>query len=76
MGESADEGKTWTNVFRGVYNGKTISGEWVDVKGWQKGGNVGTITLELIGTDKALSGFKKVGATGAGFAGTRWFFDC
>jgi hypothetical protein len=77
IGESADDGRSWTNVFRGVYDGKSrITGEWVDVKGWQKGGSIGTLTLELIGTDKALSGFKKVGATGSGFGGSRWFFSC
>jgi len=77
MAESPDDGKSWTNVFRGTFDGKkTITGEWADVKGWQKGGNVGTLTLELIGTDKALSGFKKVGASGSGFGATRWFFEC
>ena len=75
MGESADDGRTWTNVFRGVLKGNTNTGEWVDVKGWQKGGNMGTLTLELIGTDKSLSGFKKIASTGSGFGADRWSFD-
>ena len=36
MGQSADDGKTWANMFRGMFDGKkTIRGSWVDIKGWR-----------------------------------------
>jgi hypothetical protein len=78
MGQSADDGKSWTNVFKGVFDGKkTITGEWVDVRGWkQPKDGQGRLTLELIGTEKALSGFKRVSATGAPFGATTWSFSC
>jgi hypothetical protein len=76
MGQSAD-GRV-VNMFRGMFDGKkTIRGSWVDIKGWQKAQDgQGTLVLELDGTDKSLSGFRKVGGTGTPFNGTRWFFTC
>jgi len=72
VGESGDDGQTWTNVFRGVLNGSTITGDWTDVRGEI---NNGTLTLELDGTLTALRGFRKTGGSRE-FGGSRWFFTC
>jgi hypothetical protein len=78
MGQSADDGRSWTNMFRGMFDGKkTIRGSWVDIKGWRNPQDgQGTLVLELEGTITSLNGFKKVGGTGTPFNGTRWFFKC
>ena len=78
VGESTDGGRSFTNVFKGVVDGSTITGDWADVRnanGFQSNTNKGTLTLQLDGTLKSLFGFSKVSATG-GFGGTRWFFPC
>jgi len=70
------EGPGFTNVFRGVINGNTITGEWSDVLHTGGGsGGFGTLSLQLDGTLAALNGFHKLSDTG-GFGGTRWFFPC
>jgi hypothetical protein len=78
VGESKDGGRSFTNVFKGVVNGSTITGDWADVRnanGFQSSTNKGTLTLQLDGTLNNLFGFRKVSATG-GFGGTRWSFPC
>ena len=78
VGESSDGGRSFTNVFRGEIKGTTITGEWLDVRsagGFKGDTNRGTLTLRLVGTLTALSGFNKVSDTG-GFGGKRWFFPC
>jgi len=66
VGTSADEGRSWTNVFRGTRNGNVIDGEWADVRG-QAWGH-GTLKLRISGTVF----MEKIGATGSGFGGVRW----
>lgn len=76
VGESSDGGHSFTNVYRGVISGSTITGDWLDVRtahGFGGDTNKGTLTLQLIGTLTSLSGFKRVAATG-GFGGSRWSF--
>jgi hypothetical protein len=78
VGESSDGGHSFTNVYRGVISGSTITGDWLDVRtahGFGGDTNKGTLTLQLIGTLTSLSGFKRVAATG-GFGGSRWSFPC
>ncbi|AMY10835.1 hypothetical protein LuPra_04078 [Luteitalea pratensis] len=65
-GKSADNGKSWTNVFKGTLKGGVITGEWADVGGRNHGS--GTLTLRVRGTDF----MERIRATGSGFAGTRW----
>ena len=65
-GKSADNGRTWTNVFKGTLKGGIITGEWADVGGRNHGS--GTLTLRVSGT----AFMQRIGATGSGFAGTRW----
>ena len=48
VGESADDGRTWTNVFKGTLNGNTFSGGWADVAG--NIGGSGTLTLRILGS--------------------------
>jgi len=78
VGRSADGGRQWMHVFKGVLDGNTITGEWVDVHvagGWAVDRNQGTLTLRLIGERTALKGFTRVSETG-GFGPTRWTFPC
>ena len=78
VGQRKDGGQSFTNVFRGVINGNTITGEWMDVRnanGFKGETNKGTLTLQLIGTLTALGAFTKVSDTG-GFGGRRWSFPC
>ena len=63
---SADEGRTWTNVFEGTRNGDIIDGEWADVRG--KAWRHGTLKLRLSNTTSMV----KIGGTGSGFGGARW----
>jgi hypothetical protein len=67
LGESADGGKRWTNIFIGKLAGRSIKGSWSDVP---KGGtnNYGTIDLQL--SPDGLS-FTKVSG-GQGFKGKVW----
>jgi hypothetical protein len=79
MGRSSDGGKTWTNVFRGVINGNTIDGEWADVLAAHEDANAGhgTLKLRIIGAiGSGVDGFEKIGATGAGFGGSKWSQPC
>ena len=78
VGESGDGGQSFTNVFRGVIDGDTITGEWLDVHnahGFHGDTNRGTLMLQLDGALTALFGFNKVSETG-GFGVSMWFFPC
>lgn len=64
LGESADSGRGWTQVFHGTRQGNQISGVWADVRGASH--NSGQMTLRVSGTTSMdfVSGVR-----GAGF---RW----
>lgn len=66
MGMSADEGRSWTNVFKGTRNGDIIDGEWADVRGRPWGH--GTMRLRISGT----TFMERLENTGSGFGGSRW----
>jgi hypothetical protein len=66
VGMSADNGRTWTNVFKGSLKGNIITGQWADVVGRNRGS--GTLTLRFNGT----AFMERIGATGSGFGGLRW----
>jgi hypothetical protein len=71
VGMSADGGKQWTNVFKGVRNGSTITGTWSDVpKG--KGRSGGTLNLHVDGSNSLLTRREVTG----GFAGSKWSVPC
>jgi hypothetical protein len=77
VGESADDGVAWTNAFRGTTDGKTITGEWVDVIQATGHFGVGTLTLKINGVlGTGVHGFDKIGGTGSGFGGVHWFMPC
>jgi hypothetical protein len=64
---SSDGGKLFRSIFRGLIDGSTIRGEWLDVRsahGFGGDTNMGTLTLELDGTLISLSGFQQVSSTG------------
>lgn len=68
LGESADRGKGWTNVFAGKLTGRRIKGVWSDLpKGSAK--NHGNMDLQL--SPDGLS-FSTV-AGGEGFKGKSWW---
>ena len=66
VGMSADDGRSWTHVFKGTRNGDIIDGEWADVRGGPWGH--GTLRLRISGT----TFMERLGNTGSGFGGTRW----
>ncbi|MGE3871937.1 MAG: hypothetical protein AB7F74_03160 [Parvibaculaceae bacterium] len=75
LGESADGGRTWSNVFRGTLNGNTFSGDWADVAGNFSGR--GTLILQILGSiETGVHGFQRVGGSGSGFGGQRWSIPC
>ena len=74
VGMSGDNGKTWTNVFKGVRNGNTVTGQWADVpRGSISSG--GVLNLSVQGTKQSVSGFSRSQVTG-GFGGSKWFKPC
>lgn len=73
LGESADSGRTWSNVFRGVRKGNIVEGEWVDVV--NKGGR-GTLRLQVDMRGTAIDGFRKLSGSGSLFGATKWFWTC
>ena len=73
VGMSKDGGRSWTNVYKGVRNGATVTGTWADVPhGRARSG--GTLNLQVAGTTGVL-GFNRREVTG-GFGGSRWFQPC
>lgn len=74
VGMSGDNGNTWTNVFKGVRNGNTVTGQWADVpRGKVNSG--GILNLSVQGTNKSVSGFTRSAVTG-GFGGSKWSKPC
>jgi hypothetical protein len=69
LGESADDGASWTNIFKGTRNGDVVEGSWADIRG-SKGS--GTLKLRLIGKD----GMERLSSTGSDFGGKRWSKPC
>jgi hypothetical protein len=72
IGVSGDDGKTWTNVYKGVRDGAVVTGTWADVRGKNKG--AGMLNLHVDGSSGVL-GFSRREVSG-GFAGKRWFQPC
>jgi hypothetical protein len=70
VGLSADDGKTWANVFVGIYNGDKITGTWADVPRGKAGGS-GTLTLEVWKSGQYVM-MGKIGSTGSGFGTSNW----
>lgn len=66
LGRSADNGESWTNVFKGTRNGSIISGQWADLH--NGGDGTGALTLKVTKNFQLVL----VKAAGSGFGGTRW----
>lgn len=76
VGESADDGFTFTNVFRGTLQSDnvTIVGDWADMV---RVAGSGSLTLRIIGKlGQGVHGFDKIGSSGDGFGGEHWFMKC
>lgn len=67
VGESADGGKSWTNIFIGKVEGSKVKGKWYDLP---KGLNGGSGDLVVLLAADYLS-FDWVEGTG-GFSGRQW----
>src|SRR2546423_4040848 len=77
VGSSADNGKTFTNAFRGVRRGNVVTGDWSDVRGSGAG------TLELVldinpsgPAQGRIAAIRKTGGSGSGFGGSEWRPEC
>jgi len=66
LGESGDNGATWTNVFNGNVQAPQFSGNWADVP-QGKITSSGVITLQILDANH----FRAVSKTG-GFGGNNW----
>jgi hypothetical protein len=71
VGLSADDGKTWANVFVGKYNGVKITGTWADVPRGKFAAS-GTLTLEVWKPGNGYLMISKIGSTGSGFGTSTW----
>src|SRR3954467_3838947 len=62
VGQSRDGGRSWTNVFKGVYDPNTnlITGDWDDAISAGASVNTGSLTLRLNGSLEHVNGFDKV----------------
>lgn len=71
IGTSADNGSSWTNVYRGVRAGAQISGRWADISG-----PMGNGTMAI--TVKSNMQLVRLSNTGSEFGGTKWtrVFNC
>lgn len=75
VGMSSDNGKTWTNVYKGQRQGNYVYGQWADVpRGKILSG--GTLNLYIDATPQGyIRGVSRAYVTG-GFGGSSWFKDC
>jgi hypothetical protein len=71
LGKSEDDGRSWTNVFKGTIRGDIVSGAWGDVPQGSIMGS-GALTLKLHFQDGRVVGMEKVRQVGDGFGGARW----
>lgn len=75
VGMSADDGRTWTNVFKGVRIGDTVIGQWADVpRGGISSGGVLNLSVPQ-GWNGSVPEFSRGYVTG-GFGGSNWFKPC
>ncbi|MCW1402602.1 hypothetical protein OKA06_09760 [Novosphingobium sp. MW5] len=65
IGRSADNGASWTNVFKGTRKGNIITGSWADIT---PDGGSGTLSLRVTQNNQ----LQKIDSTGSGFGGTIW----
>jgi hypothetical protein len=65
IGRSADNGASWTNVFKGTRKGDIVSGAWADVG---TGSGSGTLTLRVTANNQ----LRKLSGSGDGFGGSIW----
>ncbi len=73
VGLSGDDGKSWTNVYKGTRSGNVVTGTWADVpKG--RGRSGGIMNLAIQGSS-GVAGFTRTQVSG-GFGGSRWSQPC
>jgi hypothetical protein len=66
LGESKDNGATWTNVFQGQIAGTQVNGKWADIPQGKIMGS-GIMILQIV-NPKLLKAKQKTG----GFGGSEW----
>lgn len=64
IGRSADNGASWTNVFKGTRKGDIIIGQWADVGDGATGS--GTLSLKVTANNQLVK------LAGSGFGGSIW----
>ncbi|MEH2416311.1 hypothetical protein [Nostoc sp.] len=75
LGMSADDGRTWTNVYKGTRIGDTVIGQWADVpRGGIRSGGVLNLSVPP-GWNGSVPEFSRNYVTG-GFGGSKWFKPC
>jgi len=70
VGMSADNGRHWTHVFRGIRSGNLINGQWADVGERVRG--AGTLSLRV----RDNASMDRTASAGSGYAGMRWRRPC
>ncbi len=71
IGMSPDDGKTWTNTFKGVIKKGEIVGDWADVPRGENMGS-GSMTLSFRVQDGKVVELRRERLVGDGFGGARW----
>jgi hypothetical protein len=72
--KSADDGRTFTNVFHGTLSGNIIQGEWADLFG---NSGSGGLTLRVDGeVGVGIHAIDQIASTGDGFGSFHWIKPC
>jgi hypothetical protein len=78
-GEEQRRGKDLDQRLPGDHHGDTIDGEWTDLIAAHEHGSSGhgTLKLKIIGKiGNGVDGLERIGASGAGFGGSKWSQPC
>jgi hypothetical protein len=74
LGMSGDDGRHFTNVYKGVMSGNSVSGSYADVpRGSVQSGGVLNLTI-VRGSGGGILEIRKAG--GSAFGGSRWSKPC
>lgn len=74
LGMSGDNGRSWTNVYKGKKIGNRVEGQWADVPRGHINGK-GLLNFNIQTSGNYVKAFTKDQFTG-GFGGSRWSINC